>query len=194
MSNVAIKGGATGTATYTIEAPTGNTDRTLVLPDEAGTVLTSASDITPSAVSGFSARFSSNQSIPHNTTVKLQYDSKDFDIASEYDNTTNYRFTPQTAGYYHVNLWQTMQSQNGNSLIYIAPELKKNGSTEVYTVQSISTVIGQELSATISHIMYMNGSTDYIEAYMYQYDYYDYNANNAYAGNKGVFSAWLLGV
>jgi len=41
VSNVAIKGGATGTATYTIEAPTGNTDRTLVLPDEAGTVLTS---------------------------------------------------------------------------------------------------------------------------------------------------------
>lgn len=40
MSNVAIKGGATGTATYTIEAPTGNTDRTLVLPDEAGTVVT----------------------------------------------------------------------------------------------------------------------------------------------------------
>ena len=48
MSNVAIKGGATGTATYTIEAPTGNTDRTLVLPDEAGTVLTSASDIVAS--------------------------------------------------------------------------------------------------------------------------------------------------
>lgn len=43
MSNVAIKGGATGTATYTIEAPTGNTDRTLVLPDEAGTVITSGS-------------------------------------------------------------------------------------------------------------------------------------------------------
>ena len=45
MSNVAIKGGATGTATYTIEAPTGNTDRTLVLPDEAGTVLTSGTDV-----------------------------------------------------------------------------------------------------------------------------------------------------
>ena len=51
MSNVAIKGGATGTATYTIEAPTGNTDRTLVLPDEAGTVLTSggAIDVNASA-------------------------------------------------------------------------------------------------------------------------------------------------
>lgn len=193
MSKVAIQGNASGTGTFTIAAPNSNTDRTLTLPDEAGTVLTSASSIVPSAVSGFSARLSANQSIPHNTTVKLQYDSEDFDIASEYDNTTNYRFTPQTAGYYKVNLWQTMQSQNGNSGIYTALELKKNGSTEVYIVQSMNTVIGQEMSSGINHIMYFNGSTDYIEAYMYQYDYYDYNANNAYGSNKGVFSAWLLG-
>ena len=44
MSKVAIKGNASGTATYTLEAPAGSTDRTLVLPDEAGTVLTSGGD------------------------------------------------------------------------------------------------------------------------------------------------------
>lgn len=43
MSKVAIKGNASGTGTFTLEAPNSNTDRTLVLPDEAGTVLTSAS-------------------------------------------------------------------------------------------------------------------------------------------------------
>ena len=42
MSNVAIVGDPSGTGTFTISAPNGNTDRTLVLPDEAGTVLTSA--------------------------------------------------------------------------------------------------------------------------------------------------------
>ena len=42
MSKVAIVGDASGTGTFTISAPNGNTDRTLVLPDEAGTVLTSA--------------------------------------------------------------------------------------------------------------------------------------------------------
>ena len=46
MSNIAIKGGATGTAVFTIESPTTNTNRTLTLPDEAGTMLTSASDLT----------------------------------------------------------------------------------------------------------------------------------------------------
>ena len=40
MSKVAIKGAATGTGVFTLESPATNTDRTLVLPDEAGTVLT----------------------------------------------------------------------------------------------------------------------------------------------------------
>ena len=42
MSNIAVKGATTGTGTFTLESPATNTDRTLVLPDEAGTVLTSA--------------------------------------------------------------------------------------------------------------------------------------------------------
>ena len=42
MSNIAIKGATTGTGVFTLESPATNTDRTLVLPDEAGTVLTSA--------------------------------------------------------------------------------------------------------------------------------------------------------
>ena len=42
MSKIAIKGATTGTGVFTLESPATNTDRTLVLPDEAGTVLTSA--------------------------------------------------------------------------------------------------------------------------------------------------------
>jgi len=38
MSKVAIQGNASGTGTLTIAAPSTNTDRTLTLPDEAGTV------------------------------------------------------------------------------------------------------------------------------------------------------------
>lgn len=57
MSNIAIKGNASGTGTFTVEAPNSNTDRTLVLPDEAGTVLTSASDLT--GVTGAGGLFTS---------------------------------------------------------------------------------------------------------------------------------------
>ena len=42
MSKVAIVGDPSGTGTFTISAPNGNTDRTLVLPDEAGTIITTA--------------------------------------------------------------------------------------------------------------------------------------------------------
>ena len=51
MSKVAIQGNASGTGTFTIAAPNSNTDRTLTLPDEAGTVLTSggAIDVNASA-------------------------------------------------------------------------------------------------------------------------------------------------
>ena len=50
MSKVAIQGNASGTGTLTIAAPNTNTDRTLTLPGEAGTVLTSASDVAASQI------------------------------------------------------------------------------------------------------------------------------------------------
>jgi len=45
MSKIALSGNASGTGTFTIASPNSNTDRTLVLPDNAGTVLTSASNL-----------------------------------------------------------------------------------------------------------------------------------------------------
>jgi hypothetical protein len=42
MSKVAITGNASGTGTLTIAAPNTNTDRTLTLPDNTGTILTNA--------------------------------------------------------------------------------------------------------------------------------------------------------
>jgi hypothetical protein len=52
MSKVAISGNASGTGTFTIAAPNSNSDRTLTLPDEAGTVLTSASNLNSSKLTG----------------------------------------------------------------------------------------------------------------------------------------------
>ena len=45
MSNVKIQGNASGTGSLTIAAPNTNTDRTLTLPDNSGTVLTSSSNL-----------------------------------------------------------------------------------------------------------------------------------------------------
>lgn len=43
MSNVKISANASGTGTLTIAAPNTNTDRTLTLPDNSGTIITSGS-------------------------------------------------------------------------------------------------------------------------------------------------------
>ena len=45
MSKISLKPALSGTATFTIEAPATNTDRIFELPDEAGKVLTSASNL-----------------------------------------------------------------------------------------------------------------------------------------------------
>ena len=52
MSKVTIQGDASGTGIFTIASPNSNTDRTLVLPDEAGTVLTNSSDIPAANLTG----------------------------------------------------------------------------------------------------------------------------------------------
>lgn len=46
MSKITLSGNASGTGTLTVAAPNTNTDRTLTLPDETGTVITTAAAAT----------------------------------------------------------------------------------------------------------------------------------------------------
>jgi hypothetical protein len=48
MSKIALEGNASGTGTFTVASPNSNTNRTLTLPDNTGTIVTSASSITAS--------------------------------------------------------------------------------------------------------------------------------------------------
>ena len=52
----------------------------------------------------FSAYQSSSQSISNSTFTKIQLQTKEFDTNSNFDNTTNYRYTPTIAGYYQINV------------------------------------------------------------------------------------------
>ena len=52
MSKISITPSATGTGVFKISSPATNTDRTLTLPDEAGTVLTSASSLASANLTG----------------------------------------------------------------------------------------------------------------------------------------------
>jgi hypothetical protein len=52
MSKIALTPSATGTGVFTISSPATNTNRSLTLPDEAGTVLTSASSLASDNLTG----------------------------------------------------------------------------------------------------------------------------------------------
>jgi hypothetical protein len=157
MSKIALTPNATGTGVFTISSPATNTDRTLTLPDEAGTVLTSASSITQNAGPAFSAYQSSAQTLSSNTATKIQFQTKLFDTNNNFDNATNYRFTPTVAGYYQVNAAIQAQTSFTGGTIY----LYKNSSqfaTGMAVVSGGGTFV-------LSHLVQMNGTTDYLEVY-----------------------------
>ena len=162
MSKVAIAGNASGTGTFTIAAPNSNTDRTLTLPDEAGTVLTSASDVVQKGVPIFSVSKSGNQTLSSGISAQITFNTVGIDSHSYYSTSTN-RFTPMTSGWYQVNVGL----QGGTGAIQgIIGELRKNGTVVAQQstyLQSLS--YGDDLSLTINKLVYFNGSTDYIEVY-----------------------------
>lgn len=103
----------------------------------------------------FSAYQSSVQALAANTYTKIQFQTESYDTASAYDNATNYRFKPLVAGYYQVNA----SLAAGSIVTNVNVSIYKNGSVDSY---GSNPVCG---SNTISALVYLNGSTDYIEIY-----------------------------
>ena len=111
----------------------------------------------------FSCIKSANQSITTSTSTKISFDTKEFDLTSDFD-TSTYRFTPSIQGYYQFNLSVFMDCNNTQGMF--RSELYKNGGLyKRTTMQADSTP--QDLSASGSILAYANGSTDYFEMYVY---------------------------
>ena len=117
---------------------------------------------TPVAGTGpaFSAYPSGTQTITSSVYTKVACNTEEFDTANSFDSTTNYRFQPTVAGYYQVN---GAVSPNGTSTTACVAAIYKNGSAFKYGpyMQTINA------SGSVSVLIYMNGSTDYLEMYTY---------------------------
>jgi hypothetical protein len=165
MSKVAIQGNASGTGTFTIAAPNSNTDRTLTLPDEAGTVLTSASDITPNSGPAFSVYLSADQSISATTFTKVLLDTEVFDADNSFD-LANSKFLPSVAGYYCFNGF--ISASNGANVSRQITSFYKNGSEYTRSADTTQSSSSYATRAGGSVLIYLNGSTDYVELYGWQ--------------------------
>ena len=160
MASLIPSGSASGTGSMTLAAPVTNSNQTATLPDATGTVMVSGN------MPAFSAYLSSNQSVSNATYTKVQINTKIFDTNSYYDNSTNYRFTPLIAGYYQVNACVALDSTTtnpnfGRTAIY------KNGTNYATSTMSASASAVNTLSPLVSTVIYLNGSTDYLEVYGY---------------------------
>ena len=113
----------------------------------------------------FSAfRTGSAQVISASTWTKVQLDTENFDTNNCFDSTTNYRFTPTTAGYYQVN-FSVFGGAGSNTGIQAA--VYKNGVQYLISSNTATSAVLDDWSASGSVLLSMNGSTDYIEMFAF---------------------------
>jgi hypothetical protein len=105
----------------------------------------------------FSAYQTASSTVSNATNTKLLFDTKEYDTNTNYSTSTS-RFTPTVAGYYLVIASVGMSAAGGtmNMKIY------KNGSA-----YKAGSYMGSASWAQGTAIVYMNGTTDYVEAYLY---------------------------
>ena len=136
----------------TLRIGVGNADS----PTEVGQF--NANGYKPASPHLFYAIGTTGQSISASTWTVLQLGNEIYDTDSEYDVST-YRFTPSVSGYYQLNGTSMKTSGSGHHII----GFWKNGSK--FLQGSYST--NEQYTVSSSCIMYMNGTTDYVNLMIY---------------------------
>ena len=127
----------------------------------------------------FRAYNTTNTLVNNGTTIKVPLSAKTFDTNNNFDSSTNYRFTPTIAGYYQVNY--SVQYNAGAASGTVVGYLYKNGAVYSYSLGYYWTSAGNGFSVA-SDIVYLNGSTDYLELYTGNFTGTNLNLNAASGG------------
>jgi len=114
----------------------------------------------------FEAHLSANQSLTDNTKAKIAFDTEVFDTDGCYDNSTNYRFTPTVAGKYLITVQVNYDSNAASNLANTFTYIHKN--TSIYKAVNVAPNDNYQGTGftSLSAIIDMNGSSDYVEAYV----------------------------
>ena len=161
-----------GGGSITLNEPNTASNRVLELPNNSGTLISTGSTFAGNGPA-FSASRTADQSISSSTWTKVALNVEAFDTNSCFDSTTNYRFTPNVAGYYQVN---GRLFGGGSSVVSTYVAIYKNGSLTAQAGVGVgSGTVG--VIPQIADVIYFNGTTDYVELYGYV------------AGTSPIFSA-----
>ena len=162
--------------TNTIDTISGSTNLTLGGTNATDITIPSGVTITNNGTqSGFGGTMtpafevyrSGDQAISDATYTKIQLNTEILDTDGNYDNATNYRFTPTTAGKYYVYGNLTMYSDTNNTIDNFIIAIYKNGSN--YKAQEMRVQNQETRRETIntSAIIDFNGSSDYVELFAF---------------------------
>jgi hypothetical protein len=147
---------SSGGGQITVQEPATASNFTQTLPAADGVTMVSGN------MPAFSAYPSTTQSIATSTNTKVIYGSEFFDTNNCFDSTTNYRFTPTVAGYYQITA--AVRDATGPVSGQLVSYIYKNGSVINFVVNTFAGAVGT--SSVCSALLYLNGTTDYIEHYV----------------------------
>ena len=150
-------GAASGGGSVAIEGPSSSGSDSVFTINATANGLIHTTTLGPA----FFARNNNSQSLSNGSTNKVQFDNEIFDTDNCYS-TSNYRFTPNLAGYYLIRGNVAIASMNGT----MGVNIYKNGSRFVNMDNQQNRTGGQSLN--ITSLVPMNGSSDYVEIYVFQ--------------------------
>jgi hypothetical protein len=156
MTKIAIVPNAAGTGTFTIEAPNSNSNRTLVLPDAAGTVMTDATtlltsqlpaqlSVSSSAAAGsFALDASGRVTMPYqpawaaklsvsaaqSINAPIIFNAVSINIGSHYNGSTGI-FTAPVSGRYQVNA-HVLRAGGGSNFMNLQIAVNSASQTSLY--------------------------------------------------------------
>jgi len=111
----------------------------------------------------FHAELSATQEPSNDTATVVQFNRETLDTDNAYDNSSNYRFTPQVAGKYFVYSQILNNPSSSNNIQQARINIRKNGSNVSNYQFSSSTNPVDEIGVGSQVIVDLNGSSDYVD-------------------------------
>lgn len=162
-----------GTSTHTGNASFTNVTASGIVTATGGVV------VGASAAPAFSVSLAGTQTLANAVTTKLVWDTEEYDTNNNF---ASNRFTPTVAGYYQLtwSIYNSTASVNQSTSVY------KNGVLYKQTSYMPSTT-SNWLMFCAGLLVYMNGTTDYIELYA------SYQTGGVVGNNSGTPYNWFQG-
>jgi hypothetical protein len=130
--------------------------KTVTLPDASVAQAKLAANVVGNGPA-FRAYATTTTSLPNNTAAKVNLASESFDTNNNFASS---RFTPSVAGYYQINASVYVLAAPQ----FLRADIYKNGSEVAAGIHTNQ----QTFLSSVSDVVYLNGTTDYVELYAIQ--------------------------